>query len=154
MISGLKFTENSWLFAKYKSNMKNPRVTRYNPYICQPFSPIQVYGWHWMHMLVDSMYNRLLGLQRNKMATKCFLKASCVILMPHIYYDIGQITASMYLHISSVSSYSIPLIFCRNVLSTQLNKMLEPEFLLTPSGLHNPCRSWFCSGFGRVVTKK
>ena len=28
MISGLKFTENSWLFAKYKWNTKNPWVTR------------------------------------------------------------------------------------------------------------------------------
>ena len=30
------------------------------------------------------MYNRLLGLEGNKWATKCFLKASCVILMPDL----------------------------------------------------------------------
>ena len=60
----------------------------------------------------------------------------------------------MYFRISSVSSYSMSLIFCKNVLSTCINKMLEPEFLLTRCGLHNSCRSRFCSSFGRVVTEK
>ena len=31
--------------------------------------------------------------------------------------------------------------------------MLELEFLLTRSGLHNLCRKQFCFRFGRVVTK-
>ena len=44
--------------------------------------------------------------------------------------------------------------YCKNLLSTCFNKMLWPEFLLTRSGLHNLCRSWFYSGFGRVVTEK
>ena len=56
--------------------------------------------------------------------------------------------------ISSVSSYSMSLIFCKNVISRCINKMLEPEFLLTLCGLHNSCRSRFCSSFGRVVTEK
>jgi hypothetical protein len=60
----------------------------------------------------------------------------------------------MYFYISSVSFYSISLIFRKNVLSTWFNKMLGPEFLLTCSGLHNSCRSWFYSSFGRVVTEK
>jgi len=40
----------------------------------------------WMHMPVDSMGDRKLGLQENTRATECFLKASCVILMLQRYF--------------------------------------------------------------------
>jgi len=40
----------------------------------------------WMHMPVDSMGDRQLGLQENTRATECFLKVSCVILMLQMYF--------------------------------------------------------------------
>ena len=41
----------------------------------------------WMHMPMDSMDDRLPGLQRSTKVTKFFLKASCTILMLQMYFD-------------------------------------------------------------------
>ena len=60
---------------------------------------------------------------------------------------------AVYFYISSVSFDSISLIFCRCILSTCINKMLEPEFLLNYSNLRNSPQERFCSRFGWDVMK-
>lgn len=54
--------------------------------------------------------------------------------------NILWISISVYFHISSISFDSICPIFCTLILCTYIEKMLEPEFLLTYASLHNSSR--------------
>ena len=92
-----------------------------------------------MHMHVDSMGNRLLGLQGNTSTSSSSWK-------PCAWSQCCKSTLNQsfnVFYISSVSFCSICLIFYKCILSTYFNKMLGPEFLLTCCGFHNSCCECF-----------